>query len=130
MELKHYVFVYGTLRSGHSNHHLLKDAHCHGTGTTVENYSMYLISGYPYVTSCEQRYPIAGELYGLDDDTLSVLDKMEGHPRHYERREIAVTVEEKQYTAWMYFKDPPGVQMQHGDFSKVDYGKTTTGWLK
>ena len=124
MESKHLVFVYGTLRSDHSNHHLLKDANCHGVGNTVDEYSMYIISGYPYVTSSEPRYSIVGELYGVDDSTLSILDKMEGHPRHYERREILVNVGEKQYTAWMYFKDPPGVLMQNGDFSKVAYGKT------
>lgn len=123
MESEHLVFVYGTLRSAHSNHHLLEDANSYGTGTTVENYAMYLTSGYPYVNSCEPRYQIAGELYGIDDSTLEVLDKMEGHPRHYERREIQVTVGRKQYSAWMYFKDPPGVLMQNGDYSKAPYGK-------
>lgn len=123
MESMHFVFVYGTLRSGHSNHHLLKDANYYGAGNTAENYSMYLISGFPYVTSFEPRYPIVGELYGIDADTLSVLDKMEGHPRHYERREISVIVGKNQYTAWMYFKDPPGTLLLNGDFSKTTYGK-------
>lgn len=123
MESKHLVFVYGTLRSGHSNHHLLKDATSYGVGNTAEEYSMYLISGYPYVTSFEPRYPIVGELYGVDGTTLSVLDKMEGHPRHYERREISVIVGENQYTAWLYFKDPPGILVSNGDFSKTTYGK-------
>ncbi len=118
MELNHLIFVYGTLRSGHSNHHLLKDANSYGVGNTLEDYAMYLISGYPYVTSKEPRYPIVGELFGIDDNTLSMLDKMEGHPRYYERKEVPVTVGDKQYTAWMYFKDPPGVLMQNGDFSK------------
>jgi len=115
--------VYGTLRSGHSNHHLLKDADCYGIGHSVENYAMYLTSGYPYVTSHESRYPIAGELFGIDDSTLSMLDKMEGHPRYYERKEVTVTVGDTQYTAWMYFKDPAGVLMQDGDYSKMPYGK-------
>lgn len=124
MESKHLIFVYGTLRSGHSNHHLLKDANSYGAGTTVGQYSMYLISGYPYVTSFEPRYQIIGELYEIDSDTLSVLDKMEGHPRHYERREVLVISGGTQYTAWMYFKDPPGVLAPNGDFSKTTYGKS------
>jgi len=123
MESEHMIFVYGTLRSGHSNHHLLKDANSYGVGNTAKNYSMYLISGYPYITSFEPRYPIVGELYGIDGSTLSVLDKMEGHPRHYERSEITVIVGERQYTAWMYFKDPPGILVPHGDFSNTTYGK-------
>jgi gamma-glutamylcyclotransferase (GGCT)/AIG2-like uncharacterized protein YtfP len=100
----------------------LKDAGLYGIGSTVKSYSMYLISGYPYVTSFESRYPIVGEVYGIDDDTLSILDKMEGHPRHYERREIAVVVDDVKYSAWMYFKDPPGVLAKNGDFSKTAYG--------
>lgn len=124
MESERLVFVYGTLRSGHSNHHFLKDANSIGVGTTVNNYAMYLTSGYPYVNSCESRYPIVGELYGVDDSTLIMLDKLEGHPRHYERRETPVTVEGKQYTAWMYFRDPPGVLMQNGDYAQTSFGKT------
>lgn len=124
MESELLVFVYGTLRSGHSNHHFLKDANNIGVGTTVNNYAMYLTSGYPYVNSCESRYPIVGELYGVDDSTLIMLDKLEGHPRHYERRETPVTVEGKQYTAWMYFRDPPGVLMQNGDYAQTSFGKT------
>lgn len=123
MEKQHLIFVYGTLRKGHSNNHLLKDACCYGVGSTVANYAMYLVSSFPYVTSSETRYPIIGELYAVDEATLKDLDKMEGHPRHYERRETQVTVEGQQYTAWMYFKDPPGHLMQTGDYSQMPYGK-------
>lgn len=123
MESKHLIFVFGTLRSGQSNHHLMMDANSYGSGCTVENYAMYLTGGYPYVTSSEPRYPIVGELYGVDDETLTMLDKMEGHPRHYRRREIAVHVAEKEYCAWMYFKDSPGILMPNGDFSEEHHGK-------
>lgn len=85
---------------------------------------MYLISGYPYVTSSEARYPIIGELFKINDSTLTALDKMEGHPRYYERREIHVVVDGKQQVAWMYFKDPPGILMQNGDFSNVSCEKS------
>ncbi len=123
MEQKNLIFVYGTLRNGHCNHHLLKDAYCYGIGSTESSYAMYLVSGYPYITSSETRYPIVGELYGVDDETLNLLDRMEGHPRYYERREISVTVGGTLYTAWMYFRDPPGILVQSGDFDKVNIGK-------
>lgn len=123
MERKHLVFVYGTLRIAHSNHHLLKDAYSYGVGSTEASYSMYLISGYPYVTSSETRYPIVGELYAVDDDTLETLDRMEGHPRYYVRRETAVIVGEEHYVAWMYFRDPQGLLMQSGDYNEVNFGK-------
>jgi gamma-glutamylaminecyclotransferase len=124
MEQKHLVFVYGTLRNGHSNHHLLKESYCHGTGSTEAGYAMYLIGGYPYVTGLEARYPIVGELYAVDDDTLKTLDSMEGHPRYYERREITVIVGEERHVAWMYFRDPQGVLLQSGDYNEANNDKT------
>lgn len=123
MEQKHLIFVYGTLRKGHCNHHLLKDAYCYGVGSSEACYAMYLKNGYPYITSSESRYPIVGELYSVDDETLAQLDKFEGHPRYYERREKPVIVGEERYNAWMYFRDPPGLLMQCGDFNEVNYGK-------
>jgi len=117
MEKKHLVFVYGTLRRVHGNHHLLEGAHCYGVGATKANYAMYMVSGYPYVTSTEERNPIIGELYAIDDETLDKLDKMEGHPRYYTRREIIVVVEGVEYTAWMYFRDPYGTLIPSGDFN-------------
>jgi len=123
MEQKHLVFVYGTLRNGHSNHHLLKEAYCYGIGSTENCFAMYLISGYPYVTSSEPRYPIVGELYAVDDDTLHTLDRMEGHPRYYERRETTVVVGDGRHVAWMYFRDPQGLLMQHGDFNEAKIEK-------
>jgi gamma-glutamylcyclotransferase (GGCT)/AIG2-like uncharacterized protein YtfP len=92
------------------------EAYCYGTGTTQDNYAMYIAGSYPYVISTEARYPIVGELYAVDDDALHLLDKMEGHPRYYTRREIAVYVEGIEYIAWMYFRDPPGTLLPTGDF--------------
>ena len=117
MNRQHLVFVYGTLRQGHGNHHLLKDAYSYGVGSTVDSYAMYLTSGYPYVTSSEAHYPIVGEMYAVDDATLEELDRMEGHPRYYERREISVIVDGERYSPWMYFRNPPGVLMQCGDYN-------------
>jgi len=116
MDRQHLVFVYGTLRQGCANHHLLKNAYCYGVGSTISKFAMYLVSGYPYVTSSESRYRIAGELYAVDKVTLAELDKMEGHPTHYERSETIVTVDGVQYTAWIYFRNPPGRLLESGDF--------------
>ena len=116
MKKQHLVFVYGTLREDQSNHKLLGDADCYGTGRTRDNYAMYIAGRYPYVISTEARYPIVGELYAVDDDTLAQLDKMEGHPRYYNRREVAVDVEGIEYLAWMYFRDPQGTLLPTGDY--------------
>lgn len=116
MEPTNLIFVYGSLRKQHGNHHLLKGAQFYGIFETRERYAMYVVSGYPYVTSSENRYPIIGELYGIDDETLHNLDRMEGHPRYYVRRETIVVQGETERTAWMYFRDPYGTLMEHGDF--------------
>jgi gamma-glutamylaminecyclotransferase len=117
MERKHLIFVYGTLRQAHSNHLLLGDAYCFGVGRTRDKYAMYVTGAYPFVTSTEACYPIIGELYAVDDDTLDILDKMEGHPRYYTRREIILDIEGVEYIAWMYFRDPPGRLMPTGDYN-------------
>lgn len=117
MKQQHLLFVFGTLRQDHSNHQLMGDSYCYGIGSTRDKYAMYVTSGYPYVTSKEARYPIVGELYAVDDDTLDKLDKMEGHPHYYTRREIVVDVGKKEYIAWMYFRDPHGVLMPTGDYN-------------
>lgn len=119
MEQKHLIFVYGSLRQGHGNHHLLEGASCYGTGQTLSNCAMYVVSGYPYVTSSEQRYPIIGELYAVDVAMLEKLDKMEGHPRYYVRRETTVVVAGQEYTCWMYFRDPDGTLLHTGDFNEL-----------
>ena len=117
MEQQHLIFVFGTLRQTQSNHQLLGNAYCYGAGHTRDKYAMYITSGYPYVTSNEARYPIVGELYAIDDATLDKLDKMEGHPHYFIRREIIVDVGRAEYTAWMYFRDPQGALMPTGDFN-------------
>jgi len=117
MEKKHLVFVYGTLRQNHSNHHLMGDAYFYGVGSTRDKYTMFIKAGYPFVTSIGSSYPIIGELYAVDDHTLAVLDKMEGHPRYYTRREITVEVERAEHAAWMYFRDPQGKIMSTGDYN-------------
>ncbi len=78
---------------------------------------MYVAGGYPYVISTEARYPIIGELHAVDDETLNVLDRVEGHPHHYTRREIKVDVEGSEYMAWMYFRDPHGILVPTGDYN-------------
>jgi len=120
MENQHLIFVYGTLRTGHSNHQLLGAAHCYGVGRTRDNFAMYIISGYPYVTSAEPRYPIVGELYAVDDRMLERLDKVEGHPHYYVRRKVVVDVGDEEFSAWMYLRDPPGSLLPSGDYNERD----------
>ena len=123
MKRKHLVFVYGTLRRSRGNHQLLEDAHFYGIGKTKQEYAMYLVGGFPYVISTEPRHPIVGELYAVDDDTLKNLDKLEGHPIYYARSEVVVIVDDVEYTAWMYFRDPKGTLLPSGDYNDASHGR-------
>ena len=97
------LFVYGTLKKGFSNHHLLYWAEFAGAAKTLEKYSLYE-SGIPFVFKSESVSHIYGELYKVDELTLKIIDRLEGHPEWYRREEIEVITEkEVNVTAWLYF---------------------------
>jgi gamma-glutamylcyclotransferase (GGCT)/AIG2-like uncharacterized protein YtfP len=113
----HYIFVYGTLRRGFWNHHLLKDSEFIGEGITKEKYSLYA-DEIPYVVK-EPLTQIKGELYIVDDETLERLDLLEGHPSFYTRELVDVIVDNKIYKAWIYFYPAPeGELIKSGDYKK------------
>lgn len=95
------IFVYGTLRKGCRNHHLLEgiefiDAECKG----VERYWK---AGYSFPFARRRDSKIYGELYSVDDSTLARLDLLEGHPNFYKRELFTVQDKDgKEYKAWIY----------------------------
>lgn len=101
--MAHLLFTYGTLQKGFSNHYLIKGAEYLGSGKTLEKYSLYE-SGIPYVFKGEEVSQIHGELYRVDNHTLKIIDRLEGHPDWYRREEVAVLTENGvTVTAWLYF---------------------------
>lgn len=81
------VFVYGTLKQGHSNHSLLSTARLLGEYTTPPEYTMYSLSAFPAV-SLKGCTPIVGEVYEVDTPTFERLDMLEGYPGFYDRTQI------------------------------------------
>lgn len=81
-----YVFVYGTLKRNHGNHHVLGNSEFIGQGiTTDSNYDMYN-GGFPFVDFKEAGGSgrIIGEIYKVvDDHTSRRLDMLEGVPHLY-----------------------------------------------
>ena len=101
--MKQNLFTYGTLMQGFSNHYLLKRAEWVGAAKTLEKYSLYE-SGIPFVFKDESVSHIYGELYLVDELTLKIIDRLEGHPVWYRREEVQVITEkEVNVTAWLYF---------------------------
>lgn len=94
--MQNLVFVYGTLRQGQTHHHLLASADFLGFHATLPIYNLYDLGAYPAVV--EGHHTITGEVYSIDDDTLTTLDQLEDVPVAY-RREL---IETPFGQAWMY----------------------------
>lgn len=122
----HTLFVYGTLRKGFSNHdHFLRDkssVYFMSDGVTADKYTMSAASC-PWVSKKEQSTVIHGELYLIDDETLSRIDRLEGHPHNYCREIVQVEniSENVVVDAWMYLRDSDsryGVIIPNGDYAE------------
>ena len=99
------IFVYGTLRTGQSNHWLMRElgATRIGDALTAEPMSLWLdvASGIPYM-SPEPRVRIAGELFTVPAAALSRLDAFEEHPAVYLRERIRVVLGARKRSAFAY----------------------------
>lgn len=73
----HTVAVYGTLRREGSRGHVLKDSRFLGEGKTDEHFFMCDMGSYPGAVPGGDT-PMVVELYEVSDDTLRVLDRIEG----------------------------------------------------
>lgn len=106
------VFVYGTLKQGHGNHPALEGSEFLGR-CTIEVPGLVLVDlgAYPGVvrTTSSDVVPIFGEVYLVNEDTLHVLDLIEGHPSFYER----IKYDTPWKKAWVYTL--PEDYLEHND---------------
>lgn len=79
--MKHLVFVYGTLKSGHVRQGFLSNQRYIGIAKTKPDYVMLQYGSYPAIVSCESvaqsGVKIFGELYEVGDACLIELDELE-----------------------------------------------------
>ena len=81
------VFVYGTLLSGEPNHRLLTAASLVGEARTEPAFDLVSLGAFPAMVA-GGRTAVSGEVYEVDAGTLAELDRLEGHPRFYQRQRI------------------------------------------
>ena len=81
------VFVYGTLRAGGPNHHLLAGQTCEGQARTEPVFELASLGAYPAM-ALGGRTSVIGEVYAVDAAGLAKLDWLEGHPEYYRRTPI------------------------------------------
>lgn len=98
------VAVYGTLKKGYSNYwHYLSGADYIGSGRTLNKYPL-LIHGLPYlIDEVDRGYNVEVDVFAVSDARLRELDRLEGHPNWYRRKQIPINVKGKTLTCWIYF---------------------------
>lgn len=104
-----YVFVYGTLKKGQPNHHILDSPGCYFIGEAslpTDQWEMYNLGAYPAITMatgpCEK---IRGEVYEVDEKTFNKLDWLEGYPDLYDRAWEVIEYDSPKELdwAWVYY---------------------------
>ncbi|MCC5796812.1 MAG: gamma-glutamylcyclotransferase [Methylophaga sp.] len=122
-----YLFVYGSLRSTASHHHLLAN-HCQYIGNASARGLLFQVADYPgLVMTDDSASSVIGELYQLHDLSVwAALDYYEGcsdrfpEPYEFVRQIHKVTLEQgDEVNAWIYvynfpFQDLPVISS--GDF--------------
>lgn len=93
------VFVYGTLKRGQANHHLLKGGRWQGRAA-LAGLALYDLGPFPMaIANGDATSWLEGEVYAVGTELLDRLDRFEGVPRLYERQ--AHTLADGR-TVWVY----------------------------
>lgn len=112
------LFVYGTLMRGESNHHYLESARFLRAAVTCAEFALADFVDYPAIVrpgSCA----IVGELYEVDEATLTRVDELEEVPEFYERCEIELedkTVALTYVLPMRFVESEGGTILGHGDW--------------
>lgn len=71
------IFVYGTLKRGRSNHGYMNGQRFVGEARTAPLYRLYDLGGYPGLVTSPEGLSIHGEIWEVDTESLSKLDRLE-----------------------------------------------------
>ena len=97
------IFVYGSLKSGRSAHHLLAGAQRQSDGW-LEGVRLGVVAGYPMLWVGDQA--INGEVYRVDPALIQQLDVYEGVPNDYIRLQRPLR---DGRMAWVYMHPSTGL---------------------
>jgi gamma-glutamylaminecyclotransferase len=100
----HLVAVYGTLKKGYSNYNrFLTSSKFIASGQTKDKYPL-IISGLPYlIEDSGKGHNVEVDVFKVSDTKLADLDRLEGHPIWYKRKQIPIEVKGKTLMCWIYF---------------------------
>ena len=108
-DLCSWVFVYGTLKEGFGNHHVMRNAGGikYGNGYTSDQATMWSMGGFPGIAFDDgegDEYPTAhihGEVYSVEN--MRPLDTLEGYPHFYDRKVVGIETSFGTIYAWIYY---------------------------
>jgi len=84
------VMVYGTLKRGGYNHHLLEKAEYIGEAT-VRGFRLYRMGGFPAASRSWVEPRVFGEVFRVTPEQLARLDQLEGVAAGWYRRQVVQT---------------------------------------
>ncbi|HXN35166.1 MAG TPA: gamma-glutamylcyclotransferase family protein [Opitutaceae bacterium] len=106
------LFVYGTLKRTHENHHFMAGQAFAGAAQTPPGYTLYDLAGFPgMVRQGDDLEGVRGEVWSVDDDCLARLDELEGVDEGLYSREtvpLGNPFEKDRVEAYLYLKDTGG----------------------
>jgi gamma-glutamylcyclotransferase (GGCT)/AIG2-like uncharacterized protein YtfP len=111
------VAVYGSLRKGLGNHHILGLSSFLGEVKEKVPAKMISLGGFPGLLKAEEEADLTYEVYKVTDSILDRLDRLEGHPSFYKRELIDTPLGE----AWIYWLQEERInreEVEHGDWKR------------
>jgi len=81
------VFVYGRMKQGGADHGILAGSRFLGQALTAPVYDLVDLGGLPGLTT-EGSMVVQGELYAVDERTLTSIDEFEDHPDTFHRDKL------------------------------------------
>jgi gamma-glutamylaminecyclotransferase len=110
------LFVYGTLKRGERNHHLMAGQRCLGAAITAPIYRVIDLGAHPgLVHDSQNGLSVHGELFEVSQRALKELDEFEGIPEPFDRRPVQMLQVEPIVQAYFWLRPVPadGVSGDH-----------------
>ncbi len=118
---KHLVFVYGTLRSGGAGAMATRFPNSKFIAEAKVSGVLYDLGPFPGLLLDESRSLVMGEVYEIDEETLTKLDEFEA-TSNYLRKQVDITFGNERVSCWTYEPNP--------DFYSLRTLITSGDWLK
>lgn len=126
---KHLVFVYGSLRRGSERPMSLRFPGARFIAGARASGSLYDLGAYPGLLLDEPASSVTGEVYEVDEETLSELDEFEASS-YYRREQVEISLGDDERTCWVYVpeREPDFYSgrtlIESGDW--IEYARTKT----